>query len=81
MDTGFNKCRLKSNKHHPVKKVFQDHFHVKFVQSIFYDHCQHWMKVSQFICTWYIQYGHIKCGHWLNFIRQEIRGKKCMGKL
>ena len=75
MDIGFKKCRLQSNKHCPVKNVFQDHFHVLFVQSSFYDHCHHWMSVSSWMCKQYIGYGHTECNCWSTFLHKEIRGK------
>ena len=75
MDIGFKKCHLQSNKHCPVKKVFQDHFHVLFVPSTFYDHCHHWMSVSSWMHEQYIGYGHTECGHWSTFLHKEIRGE------
>lgn len=79
MDIGFRKCRLELNKQHPVEQVFQDHFHVKFVKSMFYDHRHHWMSVSQSVRERYIGYGHTERGHWATFLRHEIKGERRMG--
>ena len=76
MDIGFRRCALESNKHCPVLKVFQEHFHVKFVPSTFYDHHQHWKSVSKLIHQQYIGYRHTECGRWLTFVWHEITGKK-----
>lgn len=81
MDIGFKKCRLESNKHRPVQKVFQDHFHVKFVRSTFYDHRRHWMSVSSFVRQRYIGFGHTERGRWSTFLRQEIRSERRLGQL
>jgi len=80
MDTGFKKCRLESNKHRPVERVFLDYFHVKFIRSTFYDHHRHWMGVSQSVREQYIGYGHTERGRWSTFLRQEVRGERQMGQ-
>lgn len=80
IDIGFKKCRLESNKHWPVERVFLDHFHVKFVRSTFYNHHRHWMGVSQSTQERYIGYGQTERGRWSTFLHQEIRGERRMGQ-
>ena len=80
MDIGFKKCRLESNKHWPVERVFSDYFYVKFTRLTFYDHRRHWMGVSQSVRERYIGYGHTEHGRWSTFLRQEIRGERLMGQ-
>ena len=81
MDIGFRKCRLESNKHRPVQKVFQDYFHVKFMRSMFYDHRRHWLSTSSSMRQQYIRYGYTERGCWSTFLRQEIKGERRFGDL
>ena len=49
MDAGFTKCALESNRWHPVEEVFQSHFHVKFIKSMFYNHHCHWLSMKEHV--------------------------------
>lgn len=74
MDIGFKKCHDELNRQHPVEQVFSKHFDVKFVKSMFYDHCCHWFSVSLSVHNKYIDYGYTADGHWLAFLCKHIKG-------
>ena len=72
----FMKCTLELNRQHPVEQVFRDHFHIKYVKSMFYNHRCHWGSVSDSVQWHYIEYGHTKCGCWHTFLCCEVKGKE-----
>ena len=81
MDVGFRKYALESNKHRPVRKVFQDHFHVKFVHFTFMIITNiGWVSASSFANSissmgiWSVVIGS-------TFIQCEIKGKTSMDEL